>query len=91
MLLFDEFINVIHNLPSSSPYLPIILDDLNYHFNSFIYPHGDFKLLTEYLSLCQNISLSPSNSNTLYMICTLLSSHFIGCINPNFFENKLNF
>ena len=46
ILFFDKCHNFIDNLPSSSSYLPIILGDLNYHCNSLIYPHGDFKLLT---------------------------------------------
>ena len=62
ILLFEKYHDFIHNHPSSSSYLPIVLGDLNYHFNSPIYPHGDFKLLTEYLSLCQHISFPAHTS-----------------------------
>ena len=86
-LFFDEFHDFIHKLPSSSSYLPIVLGDLNYHYNSPIYPHGDFKLLTESLSLCQHISFpTHSSGNTLDMIFTPLSSPLIRCINPNSFQ-----
>ena len=64
-----------------------VLGDLNYHYNSPIYPHGDFKLLTESLSLCQHISFpTHSSGNTLDMIFTPLSSPLIRCINPNSFQ-----
>ena len=86
-LFFDEFHDFIHKLPSSSSYLPIVLGDLNYHYNSPIYPHGDFKLLTESLSLCQHISFpTHSSGNTLDIIFTPLSSPLIRCINPNSFQ-----
>ena len=81
-LFFDEFHDFIHKLPSSSSYLPIVLGDLNYHYNSPIYPHGDFKLLTESLSLCQHISFpTHSSGNTLDMIFTPLSSLINNLIN----------
>ena len=87
ILFFDEFHDFIHKLPSSSSYLPIVLGDLNYHYNSPIYPHGDFKLLTESLSLCQHISFpTHSSGNILVMIFTPLSSHLVRCINPNSFQ-----
>ena len=87
ILFFDEFHDFIHKLPSSSSYLPIVLGDLNYHYNSPIYPHGEFKLLTESLSLCKHISFpTHSSGNTLDMIFTLLSSPLVRCINPNSFQ-----
>ena len=87
ILFFDEFHDFIHNLPSYSSYLPIGLGDLNYHFNYTIDPHGDFKLLTESLSLCQHISFPTySSCNTDYMIFTPLSSPLVRCINPNSFR-----
>ena len=87
ILFFDEFHDFIHKHPSSSSYLPIVLGDLNYHYNSPIYPHSDFKLLTEFLSLCQHISFpTHSSGNTLDMIFTPLSSPLVRCINPNSFQ-----
>ena len=68
ILFFDEFHDFIHKLPSSSSYLPIVLGDLNYHYNSPIYPHGDFKLLTESLSLCQHISFPTHSSVNIHLI-----------------------
>ena len=38
ILFFDEFHDFIHKLPSSSSYLPIVLGDSKYHYNSPIYP-----------------------------------------------------
>ena len=70
ILFYIEFYDFIYNFPSSSPYLPIFIGDLNYYFNTPIYPHGDIKL-TESLSLCQHISFpTHSSGNTLDMICT---------------------
>ena len=87
ILLFDEFHDFIHNLPTYSSYLPIDLGDLNYHFNSPIYPHGDITLITESLSLYQHISFpTHSSGNTLYMIFTPLSSPLVRYINPNSFQ-----
>ena len=86
ILFFNEYHHFIHNLHSSSSYL-IVLGDLNYNFNSLIYPHVDFKLLTESLFLCQHKSF-PTNfsGNTLDMIFTPLSSPHIWCINNNSFQ-----
>ena len=87
ILLFDEYHDFIHNLHSSLSYLTISIGDLNFHFNSPIYPHGDFKLLTKYLSLCQHISFSThSNGITRDMICIPFSSPLVGCIHPNSFQ-----
>ena len=89
ILFFDEYHNFIHNLPSSSSYLPIILGDLNYHFNSHIYSHGAFKFLTKSLSLCQHISFPTySSGNILDMIFTPYPVFLLDIyLNPNSIPN----
>ena len=87
ILFLDEFNDFIHNLPSSSSYLLIVLGDLNYHYNYPIYPHGDFKILTESLYLCKHISFpTHSSGNILDMIFTPRYNLLVRCINPNSFQ-----
>ena len=52
-IFFDEFSELILN---SDPKNTIIVGDLNYHFNSSLIPHSDFRDISDTLSLIQHIS-----------------------------------
>ena len=52
-IFFDEFSELILN---SDPKNTIIVGDLNYHFNSPLTPHSDFRDISDTLSLIQHIS-----------------------------------
>ena len=52
-IFVDEFSELILN---SDPKNTIIVGDLNYHFNSSLTPHSDFRDISDTLSLIQHIS-----------------------------------
>ena len=53
---FNEFNDLILNIPISTKHQITILGDFNYHFHSTQYPHSSFKCLTDSLDMNQVVN-----------------------------------